>query len=78
MKRRDFFTTAAIGSAALVPLPLFADAQANPASARSSHKRGTPPDNPFAILLQGTYTSASRCPDLELSQVNSVTVRTAQ
>jgi hypothetical protein len=70
MKRRDFFKQAAIGSAALVPLPLFADAQTRPAFARSPHKKRTPPDNPFVILLQGMYRSASRCPDLELLQVN--------
>lgn len=65
MKRRDFFKGAAIGSAALVPLPLLADAQSRPA-----HKKGAPPDNTFAILLQGIYKAVSRCPDLELSEVN--------
>ena len=70
MKRRDFFKTAAIGSAALVPLPVFAHAQTRPAFARSPLKKGAPPANPFVILLQGTYTSVSRCPDLDLLQVN--------
>jgi hypothetical protein len=70
MKRRNFFKTAAIGSAAFVPLPLFADAQTVSDSARSPHNNGDPPDNPFAILLQGTYAPASRCPELDLFQVN--------
>ena len=70
MKRRDFFKKAAIGSAALVPLPVFAEGQTRPAFARSPLKHGAPPANPFVILLQGTYRSVSRCPDLELLQVN--------
>ena len=70
MKRRDFLKRAAIGSAALAPLPLLADAQTRPAFTRSSHKKSAPPDNPFAILLQGTYRSARRCSDLELVQAN--------
>jgi hypothetical protein len=70
MNRRDFFKKAAIGSAALVPLPVFAGAQATPAFARSPLKKGAPPANPFVILLQGTYTSVTRCRDLDLLQVN--------
>ena len=70
MKRRDFFKKAAIGSAALVPLPVFAGAQTSPAFARSTLKKGAPPANPFVILLQGTYKPVSRCPDLDLLQVN--------
>ena len=54
----------------MVPLPLFADAQTRPAFTPSPHRNNGPPDNPFAILLQGIYAPPSRCPDLDLFQVN--------
>ena len=50
--------------AALVSLP------ALPVLARSPLKQGELPDNPFVILLRGTYKPVKRCPDLGLSLVN--------
>jgi hypothetical protein len=70
MRRRDFFKNAGIGSAALVSLPSFADALTGPVSRPSLLKKGAPPDDPFVILLQGTYTPVVRCPDLGLLQVD--------
>ena len=70
MKRRDFFEKAGIGSAALVSLPVLADALTTPAFARSALKKDDPPANPFVILLRGTYGQVRRCPDLGLFQVD--------
>jgi hypothetical protein len=68
MKRRDFFKTAAIGSATLVALPAMVDAVADSGSThRSLDGR---PANQFTILLAGLYKPVVNCPDLGLSTVN--------
>ena len=70
MKRRDFFRKAGIGSATLVSLPVLAPALTLPELAGSPLKQGELPDNPFVILLRGTYKPVKRCPDLGLLLVN--------
>jgi hypothetical protein len=68
MKRRDFFKTAAIGSATLVSLPAMVDAVADSGSTRPSLDGS--PANKFTILLAGLYKPVVHCPDLGLSTVN--------
>ena len=66
-QRRTFIGRAL---AAVVSLPVLADALTTLAFAHSGRKKGDPPANPFVILLRGTYRRVRRCPDLGLSQVD--------
>ena len=71
MKRRDFFKKAGIGSAALVSLPVSADALTRAAFARSPLKLGgQPATGTFVILLDGPYKPVVHGPNLGLFQVN--------
>ena len=70
MKRREFFKRAGVGSAGLISLPVFAEALARPAWARSPQDQDGLPADTFSILLSGPYKPVTRCPDLGLANVN--------
>jgi hypothetical protein len=68
MKRRDFFRTAGVGSAAMLSLPTLTGVLAEPA--RAGSKLDGPPADTFSVLLSGPYEPVAKCPDLDLTTVN--------